>query len=209
MSRENLSTPLFSGFNTSLREEILAHSELKEIPADTEILRESQYVKVLPIVVDGLVKVVSRFEDREMLLYYIAASESCIMSFNAIINDSPSRVYARTEKDSKVLLIPVEKVRELVRKHAGFSEMFYSLYDKRYEDLMDTIHQILLNKMDERLYTHLLKKSEMSGEDRFKLSHADIANELGTVREVISRVIKKLELEGKLSQDKGWIKIHH
>ncbi len=205
----NYENNFLQGFNSKLREEILAHSELREIPADTEILRESQYVKVLPIVVDGLVKVVSRFEDREMLLYYISASESCIMSFNAIINDSPSRVFARTEKDSKVLLIPVEKVRELVRKYAGFSEMFYRLYDKRYEDLMDTIHQILLNKMDERLYTHLLKKSEMSGEDRFKLSHTDIANELGTVREVISRVIKRLELEGKLSQDKGWIKIHH
>ncbi len=95
---------------TTLLKEILKFSTIKKFPKGTEILSEEQYVKVLPIVIEGSVKVFSRFEERELLLYYIQPSQSCVMSFSACLNNLPSKIFATTEEDSEILLIPADKV---------------------------------------------------------------------------------------------------
>jgi CRP/FNR family transcriptional regulator len=186
--------------NNNTVDELLEHGEVKTISAGTEILREQQYVKVLPLVLDGLVKVFTRFGDREMLLYYIQPKQSCVMSLSAVLKNEPSRVFATTEEDSTILLIPYTKVEAWLRQFPDFNAMFYQQYDLRYSEMLDTIQHIMLNKMDRRLYDYLKQKTALTGNKPIKLSHAQIANELGTVREVVSRVIKKLETEGKLIQ---------
>ena len=189
-----------SFLNKATEEELLEHGEIREFPGGTEILREEQYVKVLPIVLEGLVKVFTRFGDREMLLYYIQPEQSCVMSLSAVLKNEPSRVFAATEEPSRILLIPYTRVESWLKKFPDFNAMFYQQYDLRYSEMLDTIQHIMLNKMDRRLHDYLLQKAELTGNKPIKLSHAQIANELGTVREVVSRVIKKLETEGKLSQ---------
>jgi CRP/FNR family transcriptional regulator len=196
-----------SFLNANLVKEILEFSDVREFPKGTEILRENQYVKVLPIVLEGLVKVFSRFEERELLLYYIQPSQSCVMSFSACLKNQPSRVFAMTEEDSKILLIPVQKVPDWLKSFPSFNDLFYQQYDLRYAELLDTIQHIILNKMDKRLYDHLIEKTKLTNQDFFKISHSQIASELGTVREVISRVMKKLETEGKVKQMGNGIKI--
>ena len=188
------------GLKRETAEELLDFGQITEIPAGTEILREEQYVKVLPIVLEGLVKVFTRFGDREMLLYYIQPQQSCVMSLSAVLKNEPSRIFAATEEDSKLLLIPYDKVESSLRNYPDFNAMFYMQYDLRYSEMLDTIQHIMLNKMDRRLYDYLLQKTNLTGNKPVKLSHSQIANELGTVREVVSRVIKKLETEGKLVQ---------
>jgi len=192
---------------SDLANRISEYSQIKDIPRGTEILRGEQYVKVLPIVLEGLVKVFTRFEERELLLYYIQPSQSCVMSFSAIMNNQPSRVYATTEEDSKLLLVPVDKIPSLIKDFPSFNTLFYRQYDLRYAELLDTIQHILINKMDIRLFDYLQNKIRLSGQPYLKISHGQIANELGTVREVISRVIKKLEIEGKVEQTDKGIKI--
>jgi len=192
---------------SNLVNEILEYSTVNNIPKGTEILREKQYVKVLPIVLNGLVKVFSRFEERELLLYYIQPSQSCVMSFSACLKNQPSKVFATTEEDSEILLIPTEKIPHWLKEYSTFSDLFYEQYDLRYAELLDTIQHILINKMDKRLYDYLVQKSEMTNQDVIKISHSRIANELGTVREVISRVMKKLEIEEKVKQLGSGIKI--
>ena len=196
-----------SFLSPKLTEELLTHSTIKEIPKGIEILRENQNVKVLPIVINGLVKIFSRFEERELLLYYIQPAQSCVMSFSAIIKNKPSKVYAITEEHSKILFIPVEKLPHWIREFPDFNQLFYEQYDLRYTELLDTIQHILINKMDKRLYDYLKQKSELTGNEAIKISHSQIANELGTVREVVSRVMKKLEIEGKVAQNSDGIKI--
>ncbi len=198
---------LSSLLGPQLTNEILERSEIKDIPKGTEILREEQYVKVLPLVVEGLVKVFSRFEDRELLLYYIQPNQSCVMSFTAALKNEPSKVFATTEEDSKILLIPVGKLSIWLKNFPQLNHLFYEQFNLRYVDLLETIHHVLLDKMDKRLYDYLIQKANLTGTDVLKLTHGQIANELGTVREVISRVIKKLEIEDKLTQDSGFIKI--
>ena len=106
---------ILSFLKPDLVEKILQESTIKEFPKGTEILREQQYIKVLPIVVNGLIKVYSRFDEKELLLYYIESAQSCVMSFYAALKNSPSKVFAKTEEDSTVLLLPRSFVTNLVK----------------------------------------------------------------------------------------------
>jgi len=173
---------------------------VKTFEADTEILREGQYVKLVPLVLEGVVKVFTRHGDKELLLYYIESGESCIMSFNAGFKNNPSKVFAVAEENAVLLLMPSEKVNQWIKTYPLLNELFYNLYDQRYEALLDTINQLLYNKLDQRLYTYLLEKSKQKNGKVLNMRHREIAVELGTVREVISRVMKKLEHEGKILQ---------
>lgn len=186
---------------------ILRESTIKEIEKGTEILREEQYVKVLPIVIEGLVKVYSKFDEKELLLYYIEPTQSCVMTFYAALKNTPSKVFAITEEDSKILLIPVRHLPIWLKEHPDFNELFYDQFNLRYSELLDTIGHLLVDKMDRRLYDHLVKKSDLSGNEAIKMSHNQIANELGTAREVVTRVLKKLELDGKVKQTPDGIRI--
>jgi CRP/FNR family transcriptional regulator len=197
----------FAFLGPDLLDEILEHSQLQEIPKDTEILREGQYIKVIPLVIDGAIKVFTRFKEKELLLYYIRPDESCIMSFAASIKNEPSKVNAITELDTKAILLPISKIDAWFNKYPKLNLLFFSLYYERYIDLLDTINQLLFNKLDERVLTHLQEKEEISGDQLVKTTHKQIANELGTAREVVSRVVKKLEKENKLAQHSDGIKL--
>lgn len=182
-------------------------SVVKEIKKNTQILREGQYIKVIPLVLNGLIKVYTRYEERELLLYYIRPNESCIMSFSASIKNEPSQVYAETEEDTQALLLPVEKVSQWITQYPDINTLFFQQYKLRYSELLDTIHHVLFDKMDTRLYQHLKTKAAVMHENPIKISHQQLANELGTVREVISRVVKKLEFEGLVKQHQQGIEI--
>ncbi len=196
-----------SWLNPELVSEIMGFSILKTIPHDMEILREGQYVKVIPLVVDGLIKVFSRYEDKELLLYYIKPNESCIMSFAASLRNEPSRVFALTEEDTTALLLPVDRVAGWTKDFPELNSLFFRLYNQRYSELLETINHLLFEKMDRRLYSYLKEKAELTNRNPVKMSHRQIANELGTAREVISRVMKKLENEGKVMQHTNSIEI--
>ncbi len=198
---------ILSFLKPELLDELIKKSTLKEFSKGTEILREEQYVKVLPIVINGLVKVYSRFNEKELLLYYIEPAQSCVMTFYAALKNTPSKVFATTEEESKILLIPVQYLPNWLKEYPGFNDLFYNQFNLRYSELLDTIRHLLLDKMDKRLYDHLKKKSDLTKSNSVKMSHSQIANELGTAREVITRVLKKLETDEKVIQNAGEIKI--
>lgn len=198
-----LTTPL----HPDLRKELEAHAILKEVPQGTEILREGQYVKVIPIVLEGLIKVFSRHEEKELLLYYIKPQESCIMSFSAGMKNEPSKIFAVAEENTSALLLPTDKVAQWVREYPEVNQLFFQQYNLRYSDLLTTIHQLLFERMDKRLLDYLANKSLLTGRNPIKISHRQIAAELGTAREVISRIMKKLENDGKIRQEANTIEI--
>ena len=196
-----------SYLGNDLLDEISEAGIIKEIPAGTTILKEGQYVKLIPIVLKGLIKVFVSFEEKELLLYYIQPGESCIMSFSASLKNEPSRIYAITEEDSTVLLLPVEKVSSWVKQYPGINQLFYQQYNLRYAELLETINHLLFGRMDTRLFNYLVEKSKLKGERLLNIRHKQIAAELGTAREVITRVMKRLEQEGKVRQLPGGIEI--
>lgn len=198
---------ILAGLNPGLAKEIEAEASTMEVPANTEILREGQYVKVIPIVINGLIKVFSRYEDKELLLYYIQPEESCIMSFAASLNNEPSKVFAVTEEDSTILLLPVDKVSKWTKQFPDINNLFYQQYNLRYSELLNTINHLLFNKLDVRLLDFLRERAKVTNTTELKISHRQIASELGTAREVVSRIIKKLEAEKLVKQHSNYIEI--
>lgn len=198
---------VLSFLKPQLLDSILEKSTIQEFEKGTELIRERQYVKVLPIVIEGLVKVYSSFDEKELLLYYIEPSQSCVMTFYAALNNTPSKVFATVEETTSVLLLPVKYVPEWIKKYPDFNDVFFNQYNLRYLELLNTIGHLLNDKMDKRLYDHLEKKWILTDHSPIKMSHNQIANELGTAREVISRVLKKLEQDKKIIQNQDGIKI--
>jgi CRP/FNR family transcriptional regulator len=186
-----------------LIQEILDTSDVKTFPPNTWLVREGEYIKVIPIVLNGLVKVFTQIDDKELLLYYIQPEQSCIMSFASGLNNEKSKFFAVTEEESAVLLIPAYKVAKWVTSAPRINLLFYQQYGLRYSELIDTINRLLYYKLDKRLLDYLIEKVKITGKNPIKISHKEIANELGTAREVISRLIKKLESQNlvKLHRD--------
>ncbi|MDP5028139.1 MAG: Crp/Fnr family transcriptional regulator [Flavobacterium sp.] len=199
MNRSEEIKKQFPYFQDALVAELVTHGIEKQFKKETELVREGQYIKVIPLVISGLIKVFTRFEDKELLLYYIKPNESCVMSFSAGINEAPSKIFTITEEDSHVLLIPVEKLSKWMKDFPDFNTLFYTQYNMRYADLLSTINSLLFEKLDKRVYDYLKEKVVISQKNPLKISHRQIANELGTAREVISRIMKKLKLKAKSS----------
>jgi len=197
----------FSSLPESLVREIREQSVRKRFEEGQEILREGQFVSAIPVVLEGLVKVYTRYEERELLLYYIEPEESCIMSFSAGMGQEPSQIYAQTEAPSELLLLPVEGVRRWMREFPVLNGLFFQQYRQRYSELLETIHHVLFNKLHVRLYEHLKRKASLRDTSELFVSHQQLADELGTVREVITRTVKKLEAEGLVRQNGQRIEI--
>lgn len=206
-SQEQQARAVLSKFRNELVEELLNVAKLLTIPEGQQILRDGQYVNVVPIVISGLVKVSTRTEERELLLYYIQPNESCIMSFTAGIRNEPASVFAETLSESLLLAIPTAKLKGLLAAFPELNELFFDEYQARYNDLLLTLKQSIFLKMDQRLLQYLKEKTQLNGGAKVQMSHQKIADELGTAREVISRVLKKLETAGKLVQDKSGIEV--
>lgn len=195
------------GFSRDILEEIAEHGTLKEVPAGVEIVREGQYIKAIPLVLEGLVKVFTRTEDRELLLYYIGPAQSCIMSFSSGLSQAPSRIYAITEEPALLLLLPAAQLRQWVKQYPAVNELFYQQYNLRYTEMLDTIQSLLFGRMDHRLYAYLQELTRLRGTNLLDLRHKQIATDLGTAREVVTRVLKKLEQEGKVRQTDAGIEV--
>ena len=129
------------------------------------------------------------------------------MSFSASMSNDKSNVYAKAAENSVLLLIPSDKINELTHQYPEFNDLFHQQFKVRYNDLLDTINQLVFTNLDQRLYHFLKESSRVRKENPLFISHREIANELGTAREVVSRVMKKLEKEQKVVQNQDSIKI--
>ena len=191
-----------------LQREITETCQLVEVPASTPVLKENSYVKTIPLLLSGLVKVVKEETGgREMLLYYIYPLESCIVSINCGLKDIKSRVKAIAEEDSKALLIPARLVSDWQRKYPSFNQFILDLYHKRFDNVLDAYNALAFQSLDSRLLSYLQAKSQALKSKNIHATHQDLADELGTARETVSRMLKKLEMEGKVQLHRGWIEL--
>lgn len=197
----------FPSFGTDLQNELAASAEIVFIPSNTEILHEGQYVHAIPIVLEGSVKVSFPYEDKDLLLYYIEPQEYCVMSFAACLERGPSRIIATTETDSKLLLIPAGKLDTWIARHYQLNQLLYKQYNYRYRELIDTMVHMIFSRTDERIYEYLCEKKRLSGKNIINIRHKQIAADLGTVREVVTRLLKRLEKEGRVIQHSEGIEI--
>jgi CRP/FNR family transcriptional regulator len=193
----------FALFNQNLIEEIYSKSKIVEISEDQQILKIGQYISVIPIVLSGTVKVYTYQEDKEFLLYYIRENESCIMSYTACIQNEASQIYAVTESKTSLLLMPVSEVLKWSRIYPEFNAFYLKFYQSRYLDMIKTLQHLVFDHLDERIMFYLKQKASYHQDQPIKLTHKQIATDLATTREVVSRILKKLEADDKIRIENG------
>lgn len=180
-----------------LVEKLYKYSILKTYQAGSIIVNENAHIRSIPIVTKGTMKVMRTEEDgREILLYYVKAGESCIMSFLGGLHNETSKVKAEVEEDAEILFLPVDKVSLFIKEYPQWLDYIFRLYHKRFEELLEIVNAISFKKVDERLLNLLKKKSELTLSKTIHITHEHLANELGTARVVVSRLLKQLEQNG-------------
>ena len=191
-----------------LQEKLAAYGIAKHFTEGSIILDEQAHIRSIPIVTQGSIRVIrTDEEDRELFLYYITAGESCIMSFLGGLHHDTSKVKAIAEEDTDILFIPIEKVSALIKEYPVWLDYIFRLYHKRFEELLDVINEIAFKKMDERLLSFIRKKCELTKSSTLYVTHEQLANELGTARVVISRLLKHMESEGLVSLGRNKISL--
>lgn len=177
------------------------------ITANSTLLKSGSYIKVIPIVLKGRIKVIRKDNsEKEILLYHINPNESCILSITSAINNKKSRVEAVTETDSEIILVPAPKVKEWMDKYSGWRKFLMKLYNERLTELLGIVDEVAFKNMDFRLIERLKEKLKPNSKE-IEITHQKLADELGTAREVVSRLLKKLENEGKIQLLRGKIRI--
>ncbi|MFD2286797.1 helix-turn-helix domain-containing protein [Pedobacter petrophilus] len=196
-------------FGAVLEEVIQSNSQRKSLPAGTVMMQPNSYVRSIPIVLSGSMRVMREDEDgREVLLYYIKPGESCIMSFLAGIHEDTSKVKLMVEEDAQILLIPVTKASEWVKTYPEWADFIFKLYHKRFEELLDVINAVAFQKLDDRIVKLLKTKAGVYQSNEIQVTHQQLAEELGTTREVISRLLKQMERQKMITLSRNKITIH-
>lgn len=196
---ENLNQITEFQSSPELIEKLYQHSIRKNFDAGNLILNENAHIRSIPIVIRGSLKVIRTEEDgREILLYYIKAGESCVMSFLGGLHNETSKVKAEVEEDAEILFLPVDKVSLFIKEYPEWLDYIFRLYHKRFEELLEMVNAITFKKVDERLLNLLKKKSELTASMTIQITHEQLANELGTARVVVSRLLKQLEEMGRV-----------
>jgi CRP/FNR family transcriptional regulator len=197
----------FGFLGEDFSKELNQHALITDIKAKTEIITEGQKVRYVPFLIKGSIKVYSLNDGRELIYYYVRPNDSCLMTFSSIFSDYTSKVYAMAEEDSEVMLIPASVLHDWLIRFPEINKLFYNEYDKRFTDVMNMVNDAVFHKLDKRIVNYIKQQISVTGQNPIKLTHREIASNLGTSREVVSRVLKKVENEGEIIQTKEGIKI--
>ena len=195
-------------FEPDLIKEIHQFGELKQFKEGDVIMDYGKYIRMMPIIVKGTIKVF-RMDDtgNEILLYYLSSNESCSMAYSCCVEAKKSEVKAIAEDDVELIAIPHIKLDEWLCKYPGWKNYIMRSFNERFLELLKSIESIAFHKLDERLISYLKEKQRLSGSSVIKASHYLIADELATSRVVVSRLLKQLENDGKILLYRNEIKL--
>jgi len=181
-------------FEDSLLHEIDEVGTYKEVEEGIKLIEIGSYVRVMPLLISGAIKVLREDkEGDELLLYFLEKGDTCAMTLNCCLGQTKSEIRAVSETEAKLIMIPIQKMEEWSSKYASWRKFVFSSYHNRLNEMLSTIDSIAFLKMDERLLKYLKDKSRISKDGIVHNTHQEIAYELHTSRVVISRLLKKLE----------------
>ena len=199
---------LFSQLEPALLEQIEKQGSINEIPAGEILMRTGQYVKSTMLVLEGMVKIFREDEEgNEFLMYYLQPGEACAISLVCASKMEASRVMAKAVEDTTVLMIPIKLMDEWMSKYKSWYYFVLETYRNRFEELLVLIDQIAFRNMDERLLFYLQRHTEVNHTKTIHLSHLQIADDLNSSREVISRLLKKMEQRNIVSLHRNSIEL--
>lgn len=192
----------------ALQQSILDHGRLYTFQEGEVIMDIGQYVKIVPLVLKGLIKVSREDEEgRELFLYYLHPGDSCTMSFTCCMMNKKSEIRTVAEEKTILLGVPIRFMDEWMTKYQSWKNFVMQSYDNRMMELVKTIDSIAFKKMDERLMEYLEAKADALQSKELQVTHQDIAFDLNASREAISRLLKKMEKEGMLTLGRNKINL--
>lgn len=195
--REELQQQYGYLFEDELLNEIADIATIRDVRTDGHLIDPGQYIKSIPLLLEGVIKV-SRLdaEGDELLLYFIESGDTCAMTLNCCMQGSKSEIKAIAETNAKLLMIPLDKMDEWLVKYRSWRNFILSSYQSRLHEVLQTVDSIAFQKMDERLLHYLQDKTKISHSETIHITHEEIAKDLHSSRVVISRLLKKLEKSG-------------
>lgn len=192
----------------ALQEDIARVGKVLQFKAHTLIQDYDTYIKLVPLVVRGSIKVLREDEEgNELLLYYLSAGETCSMSFSCCMTNKKSDIRTIAEDDITVVGIPIRYMDEWMSRYTSWRNFVMLSYDNRMRELIKTIDSIAFKELDERLWTYLKQRSEAINSKLIQTTHQGIAHDLNASREAISRLLKSLEKQGKVALARNKIQL--
>lgn len=198
----------FPSFNQILLDDIKKNAVIKEFNAGEILIRSGQYIKNTILVLKGKIKIYREDDDgNEFFMYYLQPGQACAISMICATKSETSVVMAKVVEDAEVVLLPLSLMEKWMAQHRSWYEFVIDTYRKRFEEVLEVVDNIAFKAMDERLAFYLKKHKEVTGSKDIKLSHQEIATELNTSREVISRLLKKMEQQGLVNLHRNHIEL--
>lgn len=199
---------LYPFLEEGLKKEMLANATIKTFAEGAQIMRTGQYFTSTIMLLDGLVKLYREGEEgEEFFMYYIQAGQACALSMICATKSESSQVMAKAVTETTIMAVPIHLMDEWMKKYKTWYYFVLETYRSRFEELLVVIDNIAFKAMDERLIFYLKKHQKTLNSAIIPINHQTIANELGTSREVISRLLKKLEQLGQVKLNRNHIEI--
>ncbi len=198
--------PFLKNADNQLLNEFRHIGSIANIPAGKDVFVVGDHANAIAILVSGIVRVYIIGETgREITLYRFGSGESCILTANAILNEQDFPAIANVEKDARAVMIPEDSFRDWVRRYDLWREFVFDLLSKRLLSMMAVVDEVVFRRMDRRIASFLLYKAR--GQNPVSITHQEIASELGSSREVVSRLIEDFQSEGMVRSGRNSIEI--
>lgn len=203
---------LTTNFGYLFEEDLISEiSELgisKAFIEDSKIIEVGDYIRSMPLLISGAIKILREDEHgEELVLYYLEKGDTCAMTLSCCMGQTKSKIRAVAETNVELIMLPKEKMLEWLGKYKTWQTYILQSYHSRMDELLEAVDTIAFLKMDERLFKYLKDKAMVVHNDVLHVTHKEIAEDLHTSRVVISRLLKELENEGKIKLFRNSIKV--
>ena len=195
-------------FETELLEEIAQVGTFRSVPAEVELMDIGQTIKGVPLMLSGAVRI-SREDSQgnELLLYYLEEGESCTMTFAWELGQQKSKIRAVTEMPSDLIIVPLSVMENWSDQYPSWRNFLFKSYQKRMDELLETLDSLAFEQLEKRLWNYLIEKKRVTKQNILPITHQTIAQELHSSRVVISRLLKRLENNQKISLQRNAIEL--
>jgi CRP/FNR family transcriptional regulator len=201
MTKDILRKALPNLTDPKLLDRLLEKGQFSTFEPGKTLMEPGQFVKAVPLVLEGSIKIMRVDEDgKELFLYYLETGETCALSLTCCSAARPSEIKAIVEEKASLLFIPIQVHEQLVDEFKQWKDFVSTTYQHRFQEMLTVLDAVAFKRMDERLMNYIVTKMKQLKSNELHTTHQEIANELGTAREVISRLLKQLE-------KKKWIEL--
>ncbi len=195
-------------FEDELLQDIMTYGVVREVKEGDLLLDIGQPIIAMPLLLSGAIKILREDDNGDELnLYFIEQGDTCAVTLTCCMNNKKSEIRAVAEVDTKLIMIPIQKMGEWMSKYKSWQNFILQSYNERLNEMLEAIDNIAFLRMDERLLKFLKDKAKINRNQILHITHQDIANDLHTSRVVVSRLLKALEKEDKIELHRNQIKV--